>query len=75
MLSVYTAQSLPPALFVVPSAFIDQLRPLCQNASEQRAKVDRARLAQLYGEAQAVTIGPGLHGGAAVAIVVPYREA
>jgi sensor histidine kinase YesM len=35
----------------------------------------RARLAQLYGEAQTVTIGPGLHGGAAVGIVVPYREA
>jgi histidine kinase/histidine kinase/DNA gyrase B/HSP90-like ATPase len=35
----------------------------------------RARLAQLYGEAQTVTIGSGLHGGAAVGIVVPYREA
>jgi len=34
----------------------------------------RARLAQLYGQAQAVTTGPGVHGGAAVAIVVPYRQ-
>ena len=34
----------------------------------------RARLAQLYGEAQAVTTGPGNHGGATVGIVMPYRE-
>ena len=34
----------------------------------------RARLTQLYGEAQAVTTGPGVHGGAEVGIVIPYRE-
>ncbi len=34
----------------------------------------RARLAQLYGEAQTLTTGPGAAGGAEVGIVVPYRE-
>jgi two-component system LytT family sensor kinase len=34
----------------------------------------RERLAQLYGAGQTVTTGPGVHGGAAVEIVVPYRE-
>jgi len=34
----------------------------------------RARLEQLYGSAQAVTVEPRTEGGAAVGIVMPYRE-